>query len=164
MYHGCLRVGEIANSCTAKHTLNIDGLKVITKKGLPCFLKLTLATHKHSVEPVTCRIASVTGEFCPVQSALHFTKLRGSLPGPFLRFKSGKVVSRSYIANKLKFLIKQTGRATALYNTHSIRCGRATDMAIAGLPELVIKRTGRWRSNAYLRYVRFDNFVLPRAQ
>ena len=164
MYHGCLRVGEIANSHSAKHTLNIDGLKVISKKGTPCFLKLTLNSHKHSLEPISCRIASVKGDLCPVQAALHYTRLRGSSPGPFLRMKSGKDVSRAYLANKLKFLIKQTGRDTALYNTHSIRCGRATDMAIAGIPELVIKRTGRWKSNAYLRYVRFDNFVVPRAR
>ena len=48
-----------------------------------------------------------------------------------------------------------------MYNTHSLRAGRATDLAIVGTPDAIIKETGRWTSNAYVKYVRFNSFVLP---
>ena len=47
------------------------------------------------------------------------------------------------------------------YNTHSLWVGRATDLALAGTPDHVIRKTGRWSSNAYLNYIRFDVFQLP---
>ena len=41
-----------------------------------------------------------------------------------------------------------------MYGAHSLRIGGATALAYSGAPEHVIKALGRWRSDAYLRYLR----------
>ena len=40
------------------------------------------------------------------------------------------------------------------FSGHSLRIGAATTAAAAGLPDWLIKAMGRWKSDAYLRYVR----------
>ena len=45
---------------------------------------------------------------------------------------------------------------TSKYNTHSFRIGRCTDHVLQGFSNEKIKKIGRWKSNAYLRYVRPD--------
>ena len=57
---------------------------------------------------------------------------------------------RSY----LKALLNQLGLDNSCYNTHSFRIGAATSAESAGLSESQIKTMGRWRSDAYRRYIK----------
>jgi hypothetical protein len=41
-----------------------------------------------------------------------------------------------------------------LYNTHSFRFGRATDMATQGYTDIQIRMAGRWSSAAYKKYIK----------
>jgi hypothetical protein len=41
-----------------------------------------------------------------------------------------------------------------LYSGHSCRAGGATDLFVAGLPYYIVKKYGRWRSDAALLYFR----------
>ena len=61
----------------------------------------------------------------------------------------GKTVTRNFVAEKLKLLVLHAGLDPSRYNTHSLRIGRATDLAKAGVPEAIIQQTGRWESDAY---------------
>ena len=65
------------------------------------------------------------------------------------------------MARHLKDLVAAVGENPEDFNTHSLRVGRATDLALAGTSDAIIRQTGRWKSNAYLAYVRFDLFHLP---
>ena len=40
------------------------------------------------------------------------------------------------------------------YNTHSFRIGAATSAIEAGISDVQVKMLGRWKSDAYQRYVR----------
>ena len=45
-------------------------------------------------------------------------------------------------------------------NTHSFRAGGATNLANLGVPDYVIQIMGRWRSDAYKRYLHFsDSYI-----
>ena len=46
------------------------------------------------------------------------------------------------------------GRDGSAYGAHSLRIGGATAMAFLGASEETLKARGRWRSDAYLRYLR----------
>ena len=67
--------------------------------------------------------------------------------------QSGKAVEAVWVRSKLKEACRKIG-LEGDYNTHSLRIGAASDAAKNGLPEHLIKLRGRWKSDAYLRYLR----------
>jgi len=44
--------------------------------------------------------------------------------------------------------------STQLFKGHSFRIGAATDAALRGIPEAKIRAAGRWKSDAYKKYIR----------
>ena len=52
--------------------------------------------------------------------------------------------------------MKLGGLGPAGYNIHSLRVGKATDLALGGASDAVIRESGRWASNAFLKYLRFE--------
>ena len=163
LYHGCMRVCEIVKSPSNDHALKFKDLSIIHKNIEPRALKLTLATFKHSKESVSFKIRKQdNANFCPVQVLLQYVKLRGHKDGPLFINENGKPANRQFLASHLKSFVKKLGLTPSSYNTHSLRIGRTTDMAAAGVPEQIIKATGRWGSDAFTKYIRFDNFTVPR--
>ena len=53
-----------------------------------------------------------------------------------------------------KSLLEKANFNPAHFNTHSFRIGKASDMAKAGASKTQIALAGRWRSNAYLKYIK----------
>ena len=56
--------------------------------------------------------------------------------------------------SRIRKEISQLGLEGALYDTHSLRIGQATDLLKANVPIDEIKRKGRWKSNAVFKYLR----------
>ena len=54
----------------------------------------------------------------------------------------------------LKSLMENLKLDKRRYNTHSLRIGAATSASLAKLPDTHIQILGRWRSNAFKRYIR----------
>lgn len=75
--------------------------------------------------------------------------LHGSAPHLWLK-SDGTVPLRRWMVNGLK------ARCGQEYTGHSIRAGGATWYALRGVSESSIKRIGRWKSEAWLQYVRTD--------
>ena len=160
-YHGCLRFGEMGNSNGVKHALNIDNVK-LGHDGKIGWVTFVLETYKGSKDPVSFKIVQEPESVhCPVTALVEYLGLRGGRSGTLFIRENGKPVSRDFFAQKVKFLVGKAGLDPSRYNTHSLRAGRATDLAISGTPDAIIKQTGRWLSNAFEKYVRFNSFVLP---
>ena len=86
---------------------------------------------------------------------LHFLSSCPSDPAsPLFRFSSGRVLSYSLYNSIIKRLIQLAGLDPSSYSSHSVRAGAATQAARAGLGPDSIKRLGRWRSQAYMAYLR----------
>ncbi|XP_071144984.1 uncharacterized protein [Mytilus edulis] len=47
---------------------------------------------------------------------------------------------------------------TRYYKAHSFRIGAATSAAAKGIPHSVIQGMGRWKSSAFMKYIRMQNF------
>ena len=58
-------------------------------------------------------------------------------------------VPRLFVANALSKLLKISGYKEGHYSTHSLRAGRATDLAAAGVSDTEIRAAGRWSSDAF---------------
>ena len=163
LYHGCMRISEIVKSPKNNHALKLCNVRVLSKNNKPQALSLTLDSFKHSTQPVSFKIRKNDNQqLCPVKTLIDYVSVRGYVPGPLFINKNGKPTNRQFLAVQLKKWIKELGLSPNSYNTHSLRIGRATDMAAAGVPDQVIKATGRWKTDAFVRYIRFDNFTVPR--
>jgi hypothetical protein len=59
---------------------------------------------------------------------------------------------------ELKTACTAIGLNSALFATHSLRRGSVSDQFANGVPDKVIKYSGRWKSNAFEAYI--DHTVL----
>ena len=105
---------------------------------------------------VTIRIAATGNDLCPLRALLMFLVRRGNRPGPLFLFHDNRYLLRAHIAT----LLQQHNSPPLHFNTHSLRQGGATALAAAGTPQYVIQILGRWRSDAFKRYLEFsDEFI-----
>ena len=58
----------------------------------------------------------------------------------------------------LKRAIKAIGLDPNLYSIHSMRLGRGTDLEKQGISIPLIKKIGRWKSNAVYKYLKYTFF------
>ena len=71
------------------------------------------------------------------------------------RMASGwKVITWTEAVVALRIIAASAGKNLAQFALHSGRIGGATKLAAQGIPEFQIQRTGRWKSRAFIVYVR----------
>ena len=158
-YHGCFRVGELLVSTTDTHTLKFTNVAYTPASNS---LSFKLDSFKHCDTPTTFIVNQYQQQvFCPVKATRDYMAIRPRTDSELMFIHAdGKPVRRTFLANNLNACIKQLGLNNN-YNTHSVRIGRATDMALAGVPHYLIKLTGRRISVAYLKYIRVPSFIIP---
>ena len=93
-------------------------------------------------------------DLCPVTAVLAYMVKRGSGPGPFFRFTSGASLTRAKLVIEVKKALAAAGVDCSAYSGHSFRIGSATTAANCGVSDAVIKMLGRWKSSAYLLYIK----------
>ena len=84
----------------------------------------------------------------------QFLAYRGSSNGPLFIHSSKSPFSRAFIASRLQADLSALGYNPKDFNTHCFRIGRATDLAASGFSSNQIAILGRWRSNAFQKYIR----------
>ena len=154
-YYCCLRVSEIAYCDNSSHTLTLDNFSIKTPP-VPPFIKVSFYSYKHSKEPCSIVLPPSSKSVCPVISLLDYISIRGDHAGPLFTLRNKLPVTRKHYVSTLKSVLSKLKVDPARYNTHSFRIGRATDLAKMGEPDHLIKNAGRWRSNAYLKYIRIN--------
>lgn len=144
-FHFGLRLGEVTDS---PHNLKRDSI-FLGKNSM----SLTFHSFKHGRgPPITHEVQSSNSRWCPVVAMDKFLKLRGSRPGP-LFILGNSAVKRGTLNAKLKSLLQLCGIQSKI-TSHSFRIGAATWWAHLNYSEARIKRLGRWKSNAFLKYIR----------
>ena len=158
-YHGCFRVGELLISTSDKHTLKFSN---VANTPASNSLSFKLKSFKHCDTPTTFIVNHYQQQpFCLVKATRDYMEIRPTTDTDLMFIHAdGKPVRRTFLANNLNACIKLLGISNN-YNTHSFRAGRATDMSFAGVPHYLIEFTGRWESDAYLKYIRVPSFIIP---
>ena len=95
--------------------------------------------------------------FCPVDIFLQYLSLRGSKHGPLFVFVDGSPVTRAFFSDKLSMTIKYCVLDPSRYKGHSFRIGAASYAADSGMSHTEIRALGRWKSNAFLKYIRIPS-------
>ena len=81
---------------------------------------------------------------------------------PLFLQKSAKPLT-PYVVNKThRSCVSALGLDPSPFSAHAFRAGRTTDLVDMEVNDAVIRESGRWKSPAYLKYVRFDLFHLPK--
>ena len=73
---------------------------------------------------------------------------------PFYIFRDRSHVKPEQVRNVLRKMLSELNLNPKLYDTHSFRIGRATDLKKFNVQFEQIKSLGRWRSNAIYSYLR----------
>ena len=106
---------------------------------------------------VTLRLGATRNDLCPVHALLRYIVIRSLRCGPLFMFADNTFLTRADITTLLHRSLPQSIN----FNTHSFRKGGASALAAVGTPPYVIQIMGRWRSDAYTRYVTFsDEFII----
>ena len=105
-------------------------------------------------------LGRTSSDLCPVTALLRYLVVRGAKEGPLFMFSKGSFLTRQRFVTKVREALQKTGLEEAKYNGHSFRIGAATTAAAKGLEDSTIKTLGRWRSLAYLQYIKIPRHEL----
>ena len=75
------------------------------------------------------------------------------------RFDFGRDPSYNWWRRTIKRVCKAIGLEEKYYAGHSLRAGGATDLFVCRVPYYIIKKMGRWKSEAAMLYYRCDEDV-----
>ena len=109
---------------------------------------------------VTIFLGKTGQSICPVAALLSYMVLRGSTPGPLFKFQDGSPLSKPKLLADLRQALEHQGFDCVGITGHSFRIGAASTAARVGLEDSLIQTMGRWRSSAYLRYIRIPGRTL----
>jgi len=101
-------------------------------------------------------LAKTNQQVCLVQAIARYLNIRGRKKGALFITSDGSMLTRDMFASALTKILYKLDLNARLYNTHSFRIGTATSGNQADMPDLHIKTLGRWRSDAYQRYIRIS--------
>lgn len=160
-YNACLRAGELVHTASDKHILQWNDVQKISNESCRG-MQIKFRSYKHSgIDCPVLQLQETMSSHCPVKNLSTFLVLRGSKPGPLIATAFGRALSRNEMSKVLKSAIQFCGYDPQLYDTHSFRVGRVSQLAADNAPDSVIRATGRWKSNAYLQYIRPQAILLP---
>ncbi len=165
-FHAFLRIGEITvRNLSQSHTIvQLGDVQFTTLSEERPALELTLRHFKGNVnrQPVTIVIPfSTQPQFCPVLALRKYIAIRGSHPGPLFIMPPSKPIFRSQFSTFLSSILNKLSIPDCNVKPHSFRIGAATSACANGVPDSDIQRMGRWKSDAYRRYIRIPQFQSP---
>lgn len=108
-------------------------------------------------------VGRTSQSLCPVAAMLSYLAVRPASLGPLFIFEDGTSLSRERLVAAFTQALTLAGIDAAGYKGHSFRIGAATAAARAGVPDSLIQTLGRWKSSAFLSYIRTPREVLSAA-
>jgi len=160
-YFGLLRISEFTTASPDHYDSSTDLLLsdiALDNRVSPTLIRITLKQSKGEQFRKGSHIClGKTGHvICPVHALVQYLVNRGGTPGPLFMWPNCKALTRTSFRSALNKALKQLNMDPHQFNTQCFRIGAATSAKRAGMSDLHLKALGRWRSDAYLRYIRFS--------
>ena len=158
-FFGFLRVSEFTVPTQADYDesthLSIKDISVDSRSN-PRLIKVHIKQSKTDPfrQGADVYLGATDNPICPVSGILPYLAVRGTQPGPLFISSDGRSLTRSLFSGKIDAILVSLQIDTTKYNTDSFRIGAATTATKAQIPEAHIKMLGRWRSDAYQRYIK----------
>jgi len=155
-----LRVGEmsVTHGHQSARILQFSQVTRLYENGEVSALQDTFHDFKHNYNQALFSITVTRkSDVCPVLSMLRYLEVRGCDACPLFINSCGRPVSRCFFASLLERCIKSCNLNSERYKGHSFRIGGATFAAQQGLSDAQIRLLGRWKSEAFKKYIRVSN-------
>ena len=149
MYRGALRVSEVCLTRSSEHFIKFNDVRYCKQSRT---INIRLLSYKHSNKACPLLKLPCNNDFKVI--FCDYVKHRRNTNEAFFVNWDDTVVSRVQLVHMLKYQLAKLSYQPELYNTHSFRIGRATDLAINGYSDAQIAMRGRWKSNAFKKYIR----------
>lgn len=163
-FFAALRVGEITTipGRSLQNLIQFDQIAFLRgASGSVTGIKLTMKFFKHSNPSKPVVIFIYTDKpVCPVSTLIQYLSLRGFANGPLFCWSDNSAISRHYFTSTLNAALNFCGLDSHRYKSHSFRIGAASWAATKGLSDTQIREFGRWKSNAFLQYIRTPSLSL----
>lgn len=158
-FFGFLRAGEMTvpgdNGFDASAHLGFGDISVDNPRN-PQMVRVRIKQSKTDPfrKGMDIYLGKTGADLCPVGALMRYLTLRGRKEGPLFQFRDGRFLTRQRLVDAVRGALKELGVDESKYCSHSFRIGAATTAAAKGVEDAMIKTLGRWRSLAYLEYVR----------
>ena len=159
-YFGFMRIGELTVPSDGAYDASAHlSWGDITVDDLACPSRMEVRIKASKTDPFRQGISlgKVASDLCPVSAMLAYLVVRGSHAGPLFKFSDGRSLTRQRLVTAVKEALDAAGVESGQYSGHSFRIGAAA--AARGLEDSTVRTLGRWKSLAYLEYIR-----IPRVQ
>ena len=111
---------------------------------------------------VSITLGVTQDSLCPVAAMLAYLEFRGAQQGPLFIWPDGTPLTRSRFVDEVRGALTKAKLPAKDFAGHSFRIGAASTAAAAGLEDSAIQTLGRWKSAAYLLYIRMDQEQLAK--
>ena len=152
-YYACLRSSEYCYDPKLSQGLLVSDISFLSNP--PDSFQLKVRSSKTLIHGFSVVLGCSATRFCPV--CLMKSYLQVSQPSPdrlLFLLLDGSPLTYRVMSAFIKSLTFNMGYDPSVYSPHSLRAGSATDAAAKGVPSHFIQALGRWRSPAYLEYLR----------
>jgi len=153
-FYGFLRIGEITRNDQNEgknHCLQLQDVKAVSDGFI-----ISFKSYKHSTPGLITQIHIGKQEinYCPVFHLAQYLYLRSKSPGPLFISPEGSPVNRVQFTQILNQSLSLAGLPSSCYKSHSFRIGASSFAMELGKSDAQIRALGRWKSNAFLKYIR----------
>ena len=158
-YYGLFRVGELA---VGEHQVKACDVHTALNKRKILVILHSSKTHNRGSLPQKVKIngrqdSRCKRNFCPFELTHRYIAIRGDiedLDEAFFVLQGKLPITPILIRNALRNILTSLNLDATLYDTHSLRIGRATDLLKQNYRVEEIMQIGRWKSNVVFKYLR----------
>ena len=91
---------------------------------------------------------------------MNVLAIRGQADGPLFHFQDLAPLTKQRLTSSFRSLLQRAGIDSSQYSGYSFHIGAASTAAANGVEDSLIQTLGRWKSSAYLVYVRISPATL----
>lgn len=154
-YFGLFRISElvVTTASQSDRPLRYSDVSFIKMNSV---IKITIRyskTNQAGTPIIMCIPCEQDSNLCPVCALQRYCCIRPKIQGYMFVHSDGRPVTQTQFSAVLAKAVRMCGFENH-FRSHSFRIGRATQLALEGTSMDIIKRLGRWRSDASRLYVR----------
>lgn len=155
-FHGFFRVGELIQTNQASHTVvHLSDLFFYVTNESNRSMKVLLRHSKNKDTSGTTAVnIAAKSTYCPMEATRQYLIHRGTNEGPLYILPGPLCFSRAMFDTQLKKCLKFVGLNPDVYKGHSFRIGACTEAAALGWSDAQLRSLGRWKSDAFKKYIR----------